>query len=192
MNTAPYKVYDNILDIETFNNFTKHIQDRRVPWYFVGTAYDNEDTDGNFSFENLPDTDSELGRELIDIVVKCVDSAGVDISTILRTRLGLITKTKTTSINEAHLDTVRPHLVGLLYLNDSDGETILYNETLDCFGGYKPTIEFYNTFIEGNLTELTRVSPKANRLLIFDGNHFHSSSTPTNTNRRLTLNFNFN
>jgi ectoine hydroxylase-related dioxygenase (phytanoyl-CoA dioxygenase family) len=62
------------------------------------------------------------------------------------------------------------HTTALLYLNDTDGDTYFYKENGD--------IDF-------------QVSPKANKVIIFDGDMVHSSSTPTQTQYRIALNFNF-
>lgn len=76
-----------------------------------------------------------------------------------------------------HVDHLFPHLTLLYYINDADGETILYNEK----------------FVEGVspvLTEMTRVSPKAGRAVLFDGLHYHSPNVPS-TNYRAVINYTF-
>ena len=63
----------------------------------------------------------------------------------------------------------------LYYVNDSDGDTILYNEH---FTG-EPV---------GLLTEQQRVSPKQGRAVIFDSNQIHSGSCPSVSDTRLVIN----
>ena len=58
----------------------------------------------------------------------------------------------------------------LYYVNDSDGDTILYEDD-------KKTV-------------LTRVSPKKNRLLLFSGDIPHCSSSPTKNLKRVVININ--
>lgn len=55
----------------------------------------------------------------------------------------------------------------IYYVNHSDGETILYEQT--CRGTN------YQDEIPANLTCLERVSPRKNRLLIFNANQLHSA-----------------
>jgi hypothetical protein len=55
----------------------------------------------------------------------------------------------------------------MYYLNDSDGDTILYNEV--CRG------TFYMDEVPKNLTCLARVPPKKNRIAIFKANTLHSA-----------------
>ena len=69
-----------------------------------------------------------------------------------------------------HNDLKFPHLVCLYYINDSDGDTILFKDD--------------------KKTEIQRVSPKKGRLVFFDGSIPHCGST-SKTNVRAVLNFNF-
>jgi hypothetical protein len=187
----PYKVFDNVLDNDSWQTLTKEIMHVGVPWNFSGTTYT---IDSNCSFSCVP----AQGDFMHDILYKCVEdclhSVGISSSGILRMRLALIPKTdsKINIVNDAHVDSPMQHMVGLLYINDSDGETILYNETIDRYKHiWSNDGDFYRKHLKGNLTEMTRISPKANRLVVFDGRHFHSSSTPTNVSRRVAFNFNF-
>jgi len=76
-----------------------------------------------------------------------------------------------------HVDHTWNHFTLLYYINDSDGETILYNEKFD----------------EDNeviLTELARVSPKAGRAVLFNGLLYHSPTVPSK-NYRAVINYTF-
>lgn len=77
----------------------------------------------------------------------------------------------------AHVDQDYPHHVLLYYINDSDGDTFLFNERKG---------EDFNKF-----TEMAKVTPKAGSAVLFDGSYFHSASNPINNNKRLAINFNF-
>jgi hypothetical protein len=63
----------------------------------------------------------------------------------------------------------------LYYVNDSDGDTIFYNEY---FTG-KPV---------GLLTKQQQISPKRGRAVIFDSNQIHSGSCPSVNDTRLVIN----
>jgi len=62
-----------------------------------------------------------------------------------------------------------PHWVCLYYVNDSDGDTI---------------------FFDNNNNEIKRVSPKKGRIVFFDGSVNHVGSYPTK-NERIGVNINF-
>lgn len=67
-----------------------------------------------------------------------------------------------------HIDFDVPHTVVLYYLNDSDGDTLLYNK-------------------QGQI--MKRVSPKKGRALVFDGSILHSGGIPKQ-GPRCAVNFN--
>jgi hypothetical protein len=72
----------------------------------------------------------------------------------------------------------------IYYLNDSDGDTRIFDQefeaTTNNFG-----IGHHDTF-----TTKHQITPKANRLLWFNGFRYHTASNPINSNRRVILNIN--
>ena len=65
------------------------------------------------------------------------------------------------------------HIVGLYYVVDSDGDTVIYNER-----------EESKTY-----TVKKRVTPKQGRIVIFDGGLYHTAEQPLN-NTRCIVNYN--
>ena len=78
----------------------------------------------------------------------------------------------------AHVDYTFPGYVLLIYVNDSEGDTILYDQT---YTGKEIT----------DLTERVRVTPKAGRAVVFDNLIYHAVATPVNNNFRQVINMNF-
>jgi len=75
------------------------------------------------------------------------------------------------SHNGIHVDLPIPHIACVYYVNDSDGDTIIYNN-------------LYGDNIENvALIENQRVTPKAGRAVFFDGSRYHCSSQPTKRHR---------
>ena len=72
---------------------------------------------------------------------------------------------------EPHVDSRDEHWVGLYYVNGSDGNTIIFNETSDDFPEEYPTLD--------QVTIKEEVEPKKGRLVIFHGKHFHCMCPPT-------------
>ena len=73
-----------------------------------------------------------------------------------------------------HIDIMdKIHIVGLYYVVDSDGDTIIYNERKES--------ESY--------TVKQRVTPKQGRIVIFDGGLYHTAEQPLN-NTRCIVNYN--
>lgn len=90
-------------------------------------------------------------------------------------------------VDKPHIDNPRPHMVGLYYVNDSDGDTVIfqesYNYMFDNFNDLKK-------FDVDNMPVLKSVTPKKGRLVIFNGKQYHASTQPT-IGPRCIINFNF-
>lgn len=85
-----------------------------------------------------------------------------------------------TCCNEIHYDNSEPNNKTLVYyINDSDGDTILFDTLYD------------GTEREYTMKELMRVTPKQGRAVVFDTWRFHAPQNPTYTPRRYLLNINF-
>lgn len=92
----------------------------------------------------------------------------IDLVDIIAARLFITVPHKTTLDYYApHTDRPEEHLGLIYYVNDSDGDTI---------------------FFENN-KELQRVTPKKGRIVLFDGNTLHAGGFPTN-NPRCIVNYN--
>ena len=106
---------------------------------------------------------------------------------IIRVRLGLkfqqqeFTKE---NYNLPHVDYYYPHDTLLFYLHDTDGDTRIFNEwhTYNDAG----IIDLPNAF-----TTQSRVTPKANRLVLINGLQFHTASNPIEHTRRAIININY-
>jgi len=73
-----------------------------------------------------------------------------------------------------HIDLAFEHLIVLYYVNDTDGDTFIFDKTTD----YK-NINLASVENQSELNIIKRVSPKKGRALVFNGNRYHSSSGPT-------------
>lgn len=83
--------------------------------------------------------------------------------------------------NVPHQDSPqRGDYTAIYYCNDSDGDTFLFNEI------YSDSVP-----IPDKLTIHTRVTPKKNRLVVFESDRYHASSTPRVSDERVVINFTF-
>lgn len=80
--------------------------------------------------------------------------------------------------NNPHVDVELDHTVILYYVNDSDGETIIYDKI------YEKNVDFK----KDQLSIRQRITPKKGRFLIFNGKYLHNSTTPK-YGPRCVLNF---
>lgn len=92
-----------------------------------------------------------------------------------------------------------PHVDGdikwtmIYYINDSDGDTILFNENVEFFNGYDDYgMIDYSKKVPKEYTILTRVQPKQGRILLFRGDQYHAGTPPTKNLSRTIINYCFN
>ncbi len=108
----------------------------------------------------------------------------VKIKSLDRIRGGLFTKHPSNIPHAPHVDGEYPHWTAVYYVNDCDGDFILYNETYP---------EYDNLYRKDNsqFTIKHICKPKQGKLIVFDGKHFHSSSFPNIKPLRIAITFNF-
>jgi hypothetical protein len=86
-----------------------------------------------------------------------------------------------------HVDFYQPHRAALYYVNDSDGDTVIFNETYDDVSR-EQSLRYTK---EGLFTVARRVSPKKARMCGFDGKHYHASMHPMQSSSRIAIAFSF-
>jgi hypothetical protein len=85
--------------------------------------------------------------------------------------------------NIVHTDDPNPkRLTAIYYINDSDGDTFIFNEKYNINWQTNPTEK---------LTIAKRVTPKAGTVVVFPATQMHASSNPINTTSRWVLNILF-
>ena len=108
---------------------------------------------------------------MFNILYKFCSLSKIHLDKIIKVRSHIQVPTLTPSlVHPPHIDGSYPHWVVLYYVNNSDGDTILYKND--------------------KKTELKRITPKKGRIVFFDGSIWHSGSTPQTTHRSV-INFNF-
>lgn len=88
---------------------------------------------------------------------------------IFRARVNFVYPSQTGKSSLPHIDYPEPHLVLIYYFNDSDGDTVMY---------------------DNEVNEIKRVTPKAGRFVLFDGLILHSSTPPVTNKFRVVFNIN--
>jgi len=137
---------------------------------------ERQDVHMGYFFGNGFSSVHELGSNILESFAL---QNNIDVFKLLRVKSNILYKTnKENSIHPPHVDTDMEHLVLLYYVNDSDGDTIIFNEKFD--GSSIP-----------DLTVKQMVSPKMGRAVLFDGLYYHSSSGPKISDNRVVININF-
>lgn len=148
---------------------------------------------GGFSHVAYLANDSEpsaspMSSLLLPILFVFCEKAKIDFNALLRIRIGLFTRTPgEVSHHNPHVDFTQPHFTAVYYVNDSDGDTVVFNETIDDI-----SVERCATFAnQGGFTLAGAVPPKKGKIMCFDGRHYHASSYPSRAARRIAVTFNF-
>ena len=178
-------VIDDVLPSLVFDRFKLLTVDN--PNFTFGVCRTTTMTDNVKSFFKEPQPNTwDFEYFSIPLVTALSNTKAVKLKELLRIRFGLLHRDVKQIINTPHVDRpTEPHFVGLYYLNDTDGATKIWKQKL------KDWSEETNTPSLDDCELLHEIEPKANRMVIFDGSHFHSSVTPTKTQLRYVINYNY-
>jgi hypothetical protein len=198
-------VHDNFLSEEEFNSIKEYILGSKAPkphWYYGDNSsytYDSKDLFPLDTEERIRDTWA-FNRDIFNFELNYGDNEALQCMSPIMKRIieinGPDTKFKRirfhmkcfnhgfkeSNYNPPHVDyNYFPHKTLILYLNDSDGDTYFFNESFD---GITPIQEV-------KFTVKDRVSPKANRAILFDGYQYHAGSNPLQHDTRVLINMNY-
>ena len=183
------RLYQDQIEAETTSE--------KMAWFFsresarrveVATSY------GGFShvayrFNDQNASPSTLTALLLPLLFSYCEKAGVPFKTLLRIRLGLFTQNAASGApyHNPHVDFYLPHQNALYYVNDSDGDTFVFNETYDDVS-LERSVEYTR---DNKFTVARRISPKRGRMVGFDGKHYHASMHPVQSSHRIAIAFSF-
>lgn len=169
----------------------------QFPWYYIHDVT-NKSYGSNSGFVHIA---SDFGKEPSDwfpfikpIVYSIEEAAGHRIHQLLRIRVGLLTKTTEAEYdyNTPHVDFLMPHVTACYYVNDSDGDTVLFDQTLQDMNTHERSDTTVLDYVKRTeFTVAERCSPQKGRLFLFDGQQFHASSKPKLNDRRIVITINY-
>lgn len=190
-------VIDDIVDVEIQNQIEQALLGADTKWTFNRyTAYkkerfpqvSNEQRMAITSFTHLA-LDGVRPNPYYNLYMQVIEQAAsrlnFEITQVIGMRANLqvpVYQKFTNGIPHVDLSIVAPYKIGLYYVNDSDGDTELYDQTSD-----NTTIDEIKKREE---TLRQAVSPKKGRFVLFDGNIYHRAGLPTKE-IRCVLNYNF-
>lgn len=182
-----HKLFDNLLP-ESYHSLLLSEFQQNIPWSFTPSASGVQD---NFdpNNPNIQDStqfihsiaeDNEPTSNVYSLVMPIIwffeKESGYKIESILRIKANCLTRYGAENkYNPPHIDvTVKGYHSLIYYVNDSDGDTVVFNE--------------YFSHGHFNLTELERFTPKQGSALLIPSDQFHCSSNPINTKQRIVIN----
>ena len=171
------KVIDDLIPANLCNKLEEEIFSLKIDWKYVPDIVEPLPTKKiksapGFSFIFINQNNivsSHPVYNYLQILYHSAHSENILIKDINFTRIFLQLPSNINYYSKPHVDMSQPHLVCLYYVNDSDGDTI---------------------FFDDNGKEIKRASPKKGRVVLFDGSIYHSAGIPQN-NHRAIINFCF-
>jgi hypothetical protein len=199
MSNNSLQVFDNFLDSTEFEKLSSFVLGAHFPWFF-GEYVSLDPADSalikdplaketwgfhHSVFEKEWNVKSFTYKYLEPFFEKINKEFGFTQNHLVRARLSLkFQKQGFTgdNYNIPHVDYFYPHETFIFYLNDSDGDTRIFNEWAASTG--KLPLGF------DSFTTQSRITPKANRLVWINGLQYHTASNPIESTKRAIINLN--
>ena len=200
-NTADIVVDDSLISVEQQDIIKTALENDFFPWYIGQNKFGTSPSYLSDHFRGVTKNIFESTQFVHNFVnERTVISSAVNIpmivynaakqkynfsDDILRIKANLYPKIWDNNIDAhqtPHIDDNDSHWTMIYYVNDSDGDTFLFNEHV---GFCKDATSI------SNLTIAQRIAPKKGRFVFFKGNRLHAGMHPKNNNYRIVLNFNF-
>jgi|TARA_B110000971_G_C19808774_1_gene407809 hypothetical protein len=184
----------NVWSPYVFDKITELMTSPMMPWYVCITDYYNEDENPhNHKWQHIAYhkdvSDTYMAPWLTMAVGDAISRSGQNLDEIIRVRCSTTTITPENHVADPHVDTDFPHMTALFYLNDSDGDTIVYKDVYDESKRLDQT-EYYKQYVKTPTVDYT-VTPQANKMCWFNGLTYHSSNSPTTVAKRYIINVNY-
>jgi len=181
---------DNVIPVGLQNQIQELFEDSFFPWFLCKhknlTATPNEYqyykniTNNLFEYTQFTHnfvSDEKINSKFVDlplILFQTISTAYNFNSKIIRIKANLCPRVTVENVNAhqtPHVDSNHKHWVMIYYVNDSDGDTFLFDPD--------------------TVTVKHRISPKKGRIIVFNGNVLHAGMHPRNCDYRMVINFNF-
>lgn len=192
-------IMENALPNSLFHYLKQQIFNEQFPWYYIKTTgpADKGDDTYVYSFYHrfYEDNIGVLNNHLKPIVDTCIltilDKCDVQMKNLYRSRTNLETIKPVYHEHTPHIDDMRKHVAAVLYMNDSDGDTIFYKQKFDSCSGRDWMQDIDYIKLNGGFQIEKTLTPKENTVVLFDGATYHSSYAPVKSHTRCVINFTF-
>ena len=160
-----YKVIDNFLDAEDFDYIKNFILSDSFNWYYqdkVVTEKEKIEKKESLYYCHLFFLDQQRS-DVYPIVKPILDK--LNIVSLKRVKANLYPKTEKIYVHGYHKDFIFPNKGAIFYINKNNGYTILDKDV--------------------------KIENKENRILLFNANELHTSTTCTDEFARVNININY-
>ena len=179
------KKFDNVLPQGYADQIEKDLLSWNFPWYYVDDVTNAHTGYGDNSglvhlALNMSDRPSDWMPFIKPLVYTIEQLNNVPITKLLRIRVGMLPKTLEADYeyNTPHVDFLFPHYTACYYVNDSDGDTVIFDKKLTDVGSdiNDQSLKLFTD--TATFTKVATSSPRKNSLCVFDGFRFHASTKP--------------
>lgn len=199
-----YIVFDELIPKQLQESILQTIDgEQSFPWYMLRkighteygdiTYADKNVIDGGGFYHSIVD-DGKIISKYFDyfntILYFFTDKTGIEVGDIMRIRLRYTNQQQGHTHDTyapPHIDFARnrSYYTLLYYVEDSDGDTILFDKV------FNPETDLYSPNTIDNLEIAYRQTPKQGQGLLFTGHRYHSGNYPINCKSRIVVNFDF-
>ena len=182
------EVFFGPVDDDVAKELLQLVTSTEFPWYYLeDTTYErtNKVSSKTPAWAHLlfgnDGTRSPFLDKFTPVLNGVLDKANLKLNDVIRMRLGFLANTRYSfpsqpyAHNEPHQDAEFPHYTAVWYLNEADGDLVIFNET-----------EPSDTY-----TVLRKELPEYNKVVLFNGLHYHASTCPKLLTKRIALTMNF-
>jgi len=185
----PSQQQKHLLDIMTGFNFPWVLNKNIVSgddWFI--NQKNNPPGFNHFFYEKNAPT-SQFFEMVYPIVLTLMSRNDIPFNSLIRMRGNLTLANGAQDADKfmPHIDSFYHHWVAIYYVNDSDGDTIIFNETNDDYNSGTKDIDQirYGTF-----TIKHRIKPEQGKLIAFPGKYYHTASFCKENDFRCLININ--
>jgi hypothetical protein len=158
-------IIDNFLPDSLYQDLKSLILGDNIDWsYCPGATYLDQHDEFYFVHRVIaPDYTSSIFKDIKPILYFMDDKLGFVIENLIRINCTLTTNQGVHQRTAMHVDFPIPHYVGIYYINDNNGPTVVEDTEVECV---------------------------ANRFLLFDGSKMHSGTLQDDCHARVNIVFN--
>lgn len=183
-------VYDNTVSEETQNYIENLLTSTEFPWYFSEYTVETQTIS---SYETVKKDDLKVKeylqfthgfyrqwplfvspeyKKIKFLFDEFIKNTQIKVDDLIRVKANLQTQfleSNTEFYNSPHRDQPINHMVAIYYVNDSDGDTYIFEDE----------------------KIIKTITPVKGRFLVFNGKYFHAGRHPKFSSKRIVINFNF-
>lgn len=181
-NVVPLEIQDRLERIAFSPNFGWFFNSSSDPDYMAKNPTLPNNAVDIFQFTHRLASSAAIHSDHYPVFAQLISAMPCIVTSLIRMKMNLTTRS--IHFNEGnygvpHIDypvgDFSNHIIALYYVNDSDGDTIIFNESES----------------SKELTIKERIAPKKGRMVLFNGDLLHASSNPIKNDLRCVVNINF-